>query len=97
MGGCGVKVQHFPLTLLVVLTTLTLPCERDVVVVLMVVYVFVLQEDKSRVEVFGEYARKSRDSVFGPFLNMLNRPDTFTVNQVRCELLLLVICVYCSV
>jgi len=31
MGGLGVKVQHFPLTLLVVLTTLTLPCERDIV------------------------------------------------------------------
>ena len=31
MGGLGVKVQHFPLTLLVVLTTLTLPCERDFV------------------------------------------------------------------
>ena len=31
MGGLGVKFQHFPLTLLVVLTTLTLPCERDVV------------------------------------------------------------------
>ena len=30
MGGLGVKFQHFPLTLLVVLTTLTLPCERDV-------------------------------------------------------------------
>jgi len=29
MGGLGVKVQHFPLTLLVVLTILTLPCERD--------------------------------------------------------------------
>ena len=29
MGGFGVKVQHFPLTLLVVLTTLILPCERD--------------------------------------------------------------------
>jgi len=29
MGGLGVKVHHFPLTLLVVLTTLTLPCERD--------------------------------------------------------------------
>lgn len=41
----------------------------------------ILQEDKSRVEVFGEYARKSKESVFGPFLNMLNRPDTFTVNQ----------------
>ena len=31
MGGLGVKVQHFPLTLLVVLTTLTLPCERDII------------------------------------------------------------------
>jgi len=30
MGGLGVKVQHFPLTLPVVLTTLTLPCERYV-------------------------------------------------------------------
>ena len=29
MGGLGVKVQHFPLTLLVVFTTLTLPCKRD--------------------------------------------------------------------
>ena len=29
MGGLGVKFQHFPLTSLVVLTTLTLPCERD--------------------------------------------------------------------
>jgi len=29
MGGLGVKFQHFPLTLLVVLATLTLPCERD--------------------------------------------------------------------
>ena len=29
MGGLGVKVQHFPLTLLVVLTTLTLPCEHE--------------------------------------------------------------------
>jgi len=31
MGGLGVKVQHSPLTLLVVLTTLTLPCERDLI------------------------------------------------------------------
>jgi len=34
MGGCGVKVQHFPLTLLVVLTALTLPCERDIMYIL---------------------------------------------------------------
>ena len=37
---------------------------------------------------FGEYARKSKETVFGPFLNMLNRPDTFTVNQVSHKLLL---------
>ena len=30
MGCLGVKFRHFPLTLLVVLTTLTLPCERDI-------------------------------------------------------------------
>jgi V-type H+-transporting ATPase subunit H len=41
----------------------------------------ILQEDKSRVEIFGLYARKNRDSVFTPFLSMLNRPDTFTINQ----------------
>jgi V-type H+-transporting ATPase subunit H len=41
----------------------------------------ILQEEKSRVEIFGDYARKKRESVFSPFLNMLNRPDSFTVNQ----------------
>jgi V-type H+-transporting ATPase subunit H len=41
----------------------------------------ILQEDKSRVEIFGACARKNRESVFNPFLNMLNRPDTFTINQ----------------
>ena len=40
------------------------------------------QEDKSRVEVFREYARRNKESVWGPFLNMLNRPDGFIVNQV---------------
>ncbi|XP_074656304.1 V-type proton ATPase subunit H-like [Tubulanus polymorphus] len=41
-----------------------------------------LQEDKSRVEIFREYTKKrNRDSVWGPFLNMLNRPDGFIVNQ----------------
>ena len=33
MGGLGVKFQHFSLTLLVVLTTLTLPYERDSIAV----------------------------------------------------------------
>ena len=40
MGGLGVKVQHFPLTLLVVLTTLTPPCERDYVAAKATLYSF---------------------------------------------------------
>jgi len=40
-----------------------------------------LQEDKSRVDIFREYARKNKDSVWAPFLNMLNRPDGFITNQ----------------
>lgn len=41
----------------------------------------ILQEDKGRVEIFREYARKNKESVWGPFLNMLTRPDGFIVNQ----------------
>jgi V-type H+-transporting ATPase subunit H len=40
-----------------------------------------LQEDKSRVEIFREYARKNKESVWAPFLSMLNRTDGFIVNQ----------------
>ncbi|ELT88874.1 hypothetical protein CAPTEDRAFT_223312 [Capitella teleta] len=41
----------------------------------------ILQEDKSRVEMFKDYARKNKESVWGPFLRMLNRSDGFIVNQ----------------
>ncbi|KAK2147227.1 hypothetical protein LSH36_563g03027 [Paralvinella palmiformis] len=41
----------------------------------------ILQEDKSRVEIFREYSHKNKESVWSPFLNMLNRPDPFIVNQ----------------
>jgi len=40
-----------------------------------------LQEDKSRVEIFKEYCRKKKESVWGPFLNLLNRPDGFIMNM----------------
>lgn len=40
-----------------------------------------LQEDKSRVEIFKNYAVKNKESMWTPFLNMLNRPDPFIVNQ----------------
>lgn len=40
-----------------------------------------LQEDRSRVEVFLEYASKRKESVWGPFLNLLNRQDGFIINM----------------
>ena len=48
--------------------------------------VYMLKEEKSRVEIFREYARKSKQSVWSPFLNMLNRHDGFIINQVRHKL-----------
>ncbi|XP_060523231.1 V-type proton ATPase subunit H isoform X2 [Cylas formicarius] len=40
-----------------------------------------LQEDRSRVEIFHEYARIRKESVWGPFLNLLNRQDGFITNM----------------
>merc|ERR1719480_728307 len=40
-----------------------------------------LQEDKNRVAIFRDYAKKRRESVWAHFLNLLNRPDTFIQNM----------------
>jgi V-type H+-transporting ATPase subunit H len=40
-------------------------------------------EDKSRVEIFKEYSKKKKESVWDPFLNLLNRNDGFIQNMVR--------------
>lgn len=40
-----------------------------------------LQEDHSRVEIFREHSSKKRESVWGPFLNLLNRPNGFIMNM----------------
>ncbi|KAI1305224.1 V-type proton ATPase subunit H [Halotydeus destructor] len=40
-----------------------------------------LNEDKSRVEIFREYARKKKESAWLPFLNLLNRNDPFIQNM----------------
>lgn len=40
-----------------------------------------LQEDRTRVEIFHDYATKRKESVWGPFLNLLNRQDGFIVNM----------------
>lgn len=40
-----------------------------------------LSEDKNRVEIFKEYARRKKESVWAPFLNMLNRQDGFITNM----------------
>lgn len=40
-----------------------------------------LQEDRSRVDIFHEYCSKRKECVWGPFLNLLNRQDGFIVNM----------------
>ena len=40
-----------------------------------------LQEDKSRVEVFKEYAGRRRESVWTQLLTLLNRPVGFIMNM----------------
>lgn len=40
-----------------------------------------LQEDKARAEVFKEHSRRKKESVWAPFLNLLNRPDAFIMNM----------------
>ncbi|KAK2719998.1 hypothetical protein QYM36_004041 [Artemia franciscana] len=40
-----------------------------------------LQEDKSRIDIFKEYTKKRKEAVWAPFLNCLNRLDGFIVNM----------------
>ncbi|XP_053697836.1 V-type proton ATPase subunit H isoform X1 [Sabethes cyaneus] len=40
-----------------------------------------LQEDRTRVAIFHDYANKRKESVWAPFLNLLNRQDGFIVNM----------------
>lgn len=39
------------------------------------------QEDRTRVEIFREHSNRKKESVWGPFLNLLNRPDGFIMNM----------------
>eukprot|EP00095_Tigriopus_kingsejongensis_P010208 maker-scaffold78_size404448-snap-gene-1.9 protein:Tk10208 transcript:maker-scaffold78_size404448-snap-gene-1.9-mRNA-1 annotation:"v-type proton atpase subunit h isoform x2" len=41
----------------------------------------ILQEDKSRVELFKQYAASRNESVWAHFLNLLNRPQGFIMNM----------------
>ena len=38
------------------------------------------RQDKDNCRVFRDYAKKKRESVWAPFLNLLNRPDDISVN-----------------
>ncbi|XP_053961374.1 V-type proton ATPase subunit H isoform X1 [Anastrepha ludens] len=40
-----------------------------------------LQEERSRVDFFHDYAKQNKECVWGPFLNLLNRQDGFIVNM----------------
>jgi V-ATPase subunit H len=39
------------------------------------------QEDRTRVEIFLDYAAKRKETVWGPFLSLLNRSDGFIVHM----------------
>lgn len=41
----------------------------------------ILQEERSRVELFRQFASKNKESVWRPFFDMLHRPDPYTINQ----------------
>lgn len=40
-----------------------------------------LQEDRSRIQIFHDYASRRKETVWGPFLNLLNRQNGFIVNM----------------
>lgn len=40
-----------------------------------------LQEDRTRVDIFHEYCAKRKECIWGPLLNLLNRQDGFIVNM----------------
>ena len=40
-----------------------------------------MQEDRNRVEIFHEHSIRKRESVWSPFLNLLNRQDGFIMNM----------------
>lgn len=40
-----------------------------------------LQEDRTRVDIFHEYAQTRKENVWSPFLNLLNRNNGFIVNM----------------
>lgn len=39
------------------------------------------QEDRHRVEIFYEHAAKRKESIYAPFINLLNRQDGFIINM----------------
>ena len=43
------------------------------------------KEDKGRVEIFKNYAKKKKESVWQPFFHLLDRDDKFIVYQVYFE------------
>lgn len=51
------------------------------------VKLFVLQENHQRVNIFFDYAKKTKNTAWSYFLPMLNRQDPFTVHMVGLDLI----------
>lgn len=45
------------------------------------IFVFFLQEDRTRVEIFREYSIRKHEPICGQFLNLLNGSDGFIINM----------------
>lgn len=54
---------------------------EQIVQYLLVLIDEVLMEDKTRVDIFKEYARKNKESVWTPFFKLLNKDDAFSQNM----------------
>lgn len=63
------------------LNLLTRIFTEQIVQYLLVLIDEILMEDKSRVDIFKEYARKNKESVWTPFFKLLTKDDPFSQNM----------------
>lgn len=61
----------------------------DQIVLLLCCVDTVIQENHQRVNIFFDYAKKTKNTAWSYFLPMLNRQDLFTVHMVSSKLIVI--------
>lgn len=61
----------------------------DQTVLLLCCVNIVIQENHQRVNIFFDYAKKTKNTAWSYFLPMLNRQDLFTVHMVSSKLIVM--------